>query len=708
MKFIRIISWSFIFVFSFLAATAQQQSPGLSFNTTQDLQQFLSYSKKRVPLISAHRGGPEKGYPENALETFQHSILFQPLIIECDISLSKDSVLLLLHDNRLDRTTTGSGRIGDFIYDELKKLRLKDNNGDSTPFRIPLLDDVLKWGKGKVIFTLDVKRGVPYSKVIEAVRRCKAEACSVIITYNADQAAEVHQLAPDLMISASIQNKEDLARLNDRGVPDNRLVAFVGVSEGSAELYELLHTRGILCILGTMGNLDKQAIARGEKNYYGLIERGADILSTDRPREAGEILKQYRQDNQLNIPVSRNTATEAQDTSQLKVPGRRNSTAQQKKPYVILISADGFRYDYAEKYQASHLLSMARQGVRAESMIPSFPSVTFPNHYTIVTGLYPSHHGLVNNSFYDPAKKTGYSMSNREKVRNGEWYGGTPLWVLAEQQQLLSASMFWVGSEAPVKNVRPTYYYNFNDRMPISDRVQAVKDWLMLPEAERPHFITFYLSETDHAGHRYGPEASETATAVKEVDSAIYQLTEAVRQTGLPVNFIFVADHGMTAVDREHPIRMPRAIDTSRFIIPSSGTTLVLHARNKADIQPVYEALKKEENHFKVYLKSNVPANLHYGAGDDRMNRIGDILLIPDWPYVFSERKPGVGYHGFPPLQVKEMGAVFIAWGPAFKSDYIIPSFENVHVFPLITEILGLKYTEPVDGKKSVLKRILK
>jgi predicted AlkP superfamily pyrophosphatase or phosphodiesterase len=401
-------------------------------------------------------------------------------------------------------------------------------------------------------------------------------------------------------------------------------------------------------------------------------------------------------------------SVDAQDSLQLKVAGRHNSAAQQKKPYVILISADGFRYDYAEKYQAAHLLKMSKQGVHAESMIPSFPSVTFPNHYTIVTGLYPSHHGLVNNSFYDPAKKSGYSMGNKAKVRNGEWYGGTPLWVLAEQQQLLSASMFWVGSEAPVKNVRPTYYYDFNDRMPLNDRIQAVKDWLMLPEAERPHLITFYLSEADHAGHKFGPDAPETAAAVQEVDSVMNELTEAVQQTGLPVNFIFVSDHGMTAVDRDHPIHMPAAIDTSKFIIPSSGTTLVLHAKNKEDIQPVYEALKKEEDHYKVYLKNNVPADLHYSASDDRMNRIGDILLIPDWPYVFSERKPGIGHHGFPPLQVKEMGASFIAWGPAFKSNLTIPSFENVNVYPLIAAILDLHYTEVIDGKKEVLEGILK
>lgn len=398
----------------------------------------------------------------------------------------------------------------------------------------------------------------------------------------------------------------------------------------------------------------------------------------------------------------------SQDTMQLKVEGRKNSKRQQKKPYVILISADGFRYDYAEKYNAAHLQAMAKRGVHAASMLSSFPSVTFPNHYTIVTGLYPSHHGLVNNTFYDAQRDQTYSMGNRDHVRDGSWYGGTPLWVLAEQQQLLSASMFWVGSEADVKKTRPSYYYNFNDRMPAGDRIQAVKDWLTLPEETRPHFITFYLSEVDHAGHKFGPDAPETGAAVKEVDSIMQALTAAVAETKLPVNFIFVSDHGMTAVDREDPTKMPAEIDTAKFVIPSSGTMMVLHAKNKADIQPTYEALKKNEHHFKVYLKENMPGSYHYSATDDETNRIGDILLVPDWPYVFSQRKPGIGHHGFPPLEVKEMGATFIAWGPAFKKNIEIPAFENIHIYPLIAQILGLGYSGKIDGRKEVLNDILK
>lgn len=400
------------------------------------------------------------------------------------------------------------------------------------------------------------------------------------------------------------------------------------------------------------------------------------------------------------------------DTLQHTVPGRRNSPAQQKKPYVILISADGFRHDYAEKYNAEHLQEFGRQGVRAASMIPSFPSVTFPNHYSIATGLYPSHHGLVNNTFYDPAKQATYSMGDKPKVRDGSWYSGTPLWVLAEQQQMVSASLFWVGSEAAVKDTRPSYYYYYSEQLPMGRRIDVVKQWLLLPEDRRPHFITFYLSEPDHSGHKYGPDAPETAQAVKTVDSIIYQLTEAVRTTGLPVNYIFLADHGMTAVDREHPLPIPAAIDTLKFLVPPSwGTMLMVYARDKKDkaaIQALYETLKKQEDHYKVYLKTNMPPELHYSAADDSLGRIADIVLLPEWPQVFSARKPGVGYHGFPPYQVKDMHATFMAWGPAFKSHLAIPSFENIHVYPLITEILGLQQTRAIDGRKEVLEGVLR
>ena len=388
----------------------------------------------------------------------------------------------------------------------------------------------------------------------------------------------------------------------------------------------------------------------------------------------------------------------------------RNNEKQKDKPYVILISVDGFRYDYAEKYQAQHILDLSKQGVRAASLIPGYPSVTFPNHYSIVTGLYPAHHGIVSNHFYDKRSGSYYAMWDKETVLDGSWYGGTPLWVLAEQQEMLAANLMWVGSEADIQGRKASYYYPFNDEMPVLDRIQAVKSWLSLPEDRRPHLMSFYLSDVDHAGHRYGPDAPETRVAVQRVDSIINALTEEVQATGLPINFILVGDHGMTAVDQENPIPLPASLDTSQFKVVSSGTQVELHAKQARDIKAQYVLLKEEAKNkdYDVLLKTEMPAYLHYGISDDYMDRIGDILLLPHWPKVFAEKRPGAGYHGFNPIKVHDMHSIFYAWGPAFKSSVQLPSFENVHVYPLIAEILGLEISQAIDGDADVLLPVLR
>jgi predicted AlkP superfamily pyrophosphatase or phosphodiesterase len=399
------------------------------------------------------------------------------------------------------------------------------------------------------------------------------------------------------------------------------------------------------------------------------------------------------------------------DITQKVIAGRKNSESQQSKPYVILISADGFRYDYADKYQAKTLLKFREQGVAAASLIPSFPSKTFPNHYSIVTGMYPAHHGLINNYFYDPQREEHYTVRDRSKVEDPSWYGGVPLWVLAEQQQLLTASFYWVGSEAPVQGVFPTYYYYYNEKIPFDERVKTVVDWLMLPEERRPHLITFYLPDVDVAGHRFGPDSPETAYAVNELDNQIKQLTEAVAITGLPVNFIFLSDHGMTEIDTENFYSLPAAIDTSQFIVSGGGMVVELHAKDKRFIKDTYKKLVEEANgKYAVYLKKNIPKHLRYGTKDDRYNRVGDILLLTDAPtlFHFSDTKPSPGNHGYDPCKFKDMHAVFYAWGPAFKAGTKIPSFNNVNVYPLITDILGLEYHHEIDGSKKWVKKFFR
>ncbi|RBQ08760.1 glycerophosphodiester phosphodiesterase family protein [Pedobacter miscanthi] len=274
----------------------------IKFNNVAELYQFLKWSpENRFPLISAHRGGPMPGFPENCIETFDNATTYNPVVIEFDIAYSKDSVMVIMHDDQLDRTTTGKGPIGNYTYEELKAFNLKDNDGNETRFKIPTLDSVLSWSKGKVLLTIDLKKGVSCAKVIEKVKQYKVESNSIIITYKADQAKEVHQLAPDLMISASVQKKAELKRLNSLGIPDNRLVAFVGVAAPEKEFYQYLHSKGITTILGTMGNIDKSAVATPAKMvYYHLVNNGADILSGDNLQQASEELDKFRYNKKIS------------------------------------------------------------------------------------------------------------------------------------------------------------------------------------------------------------------------------------------------------------------------------------------------------------------------------------------------------------------------------------------------------------------------
>ena len=397
------------------------------------------------------------------------------------------------------------------------------------------------------------------------------------------------------------------------------------------------------------------------------------------------------------------------DTTQQVISGRQNSPIQIEKPYVILISADGFRNDFFEKYEAINLQALSKKGVRANYMIPSYPSVTFPNHYSIVTGLYPSHHGLVDNGYFDVATGQLYNMGNKKMVAEGKWYGGTPLWVLAEQQKMISASFYWVASEAAIQGIKPTYHYIYNEKISIATRIQAVKEWLSLPEEKRPHLITFYFPDVDHDAHDYGPEDPRVKKSVQFVDSSVNALQAALAPLNLPINYIFVSDHGMTEVDNVNTMGLPAAVDTESFKVPWGDALLHLYAKDTSKIESTYQALKKETN-FSTYKLDETPAYWHYKKSDDWHNRLGDIILVPHLPKVFnlSNRKTSKGKHGFDNY-LPDMRASFIAWGPAFKKDITIEGFENVNVYPLIAHILGLNYdTQKIDGKLKVLKPILK
>ncbi len=259
----------------------------------------------------------------------------------------------------------------------------------------------------------------------------------------------------------------------------------------------------------------------------------------------------------------------------IEVPNPPNTAAQQAKHYIVIVSLDGFRFDYAKKYGAKHLLAIAARGASApDGMIPSFPTLTFPNHYTLVTGLYPEHHGIVSNTFYDPARKERYAYNNPQNSEDGSWYGGTPLWVLAEQQGMRAASFFWVASDADIQGKRPSYYLHYDDKFPDEKRVDQVLAWLRLPPEQRPHFITLYYSNVDYASHKHSPDSQEVADAVKHLDEMIGRLEDGLAALSLPVDLIVVSDHGQIAAQSGWNY-LDQFTDLSHFV-PVGGVVTVL------------------------------------------------------------------------------------------------------------------------------------
>lgn len=381
-----------------------------------------------------------------------------------------------------------------------------------------------------------------------------------------------------------------------------------------------------------------------------------------------------------------------------------NSKKAQEQPYVILVSIDGFRYDYAEKYQAQNLLGFKAS---AKRMDPSFPSKTFPNHYAIATGLYPGNNGLVSNSFFNPEKQEFYKISNRKVVEDASYYKGTPLWVLASQQEMVSASMFWVGSEAPVKGVHPTYYFKYDGRISDSQRVNQTLHWLTLPADVRPHLIMLYFSITDDIGHKYGPNSTQMDSAVKQIDATIGQLMNGLQKVQLPVNVIVTSDHGMIEVNTDSFI-VPEQLFPKGSVI-STSFPIMWYEKDAVKVDSLYAELKKDTTMYSVYLKNEIPKNFHYQEDDPR---IGDLVLMPKPPYsVKHNYKPfesGTSTHGYNSAHCKEMGAIFYATGPGFVDHGQIESLKNVDIYPLVANLLNLNFdSNSINGTAVSTRSIL-
>lgn len=385
------------------------------------------------------------------------------------------------------------------------------------------------------------------------------------------------------------------------------------------------------------------------------------------------------------------------------------------KPTVILISLDGFRYDYIDKFNTPTLKQLARTGVRAEWMIPSFPTKTFPNHYTIATGLYPEHHGIVDNNVWDFGST--FTIGDRTKVQDARWWLGEPIWVTAQEQGQIAASYFFVGSEAPVKGVHPKYWTTYNGKVPPQMRVDKVLSWLDLPVKERPTMITMYFSDTDDAGHEFGPDAEETRYAALNDDEYIARLVKGLTRRGIAdkVNIIVVSDHGMAAVD----VRKVAFIDDYIDVAKDTNRILYTHEINQifpkeGKLDYVYSQLKKMP-FATCWKKGEIPERLHYNDGA----RIAPIVCSTEIGHIVTTHPRYDAYiktipdperprggHGHD-NRYQEMQAVFVAHGPAFKRGYVAKPFSNVEVYNVMCKILGLK-PAPNDGDLRHVKGMLR
>ncbi len=380
-----------------------------------------------------------------------------------------------------------------------------------------------------------------------------------------------------------------------------------------------------------------------------------------------------------------------------------------REQYVIMLSMDGCRWDYPQLANMPNLESIARQGVKMESLQPSFPSKTFPNHYSLATGLYPDHHGIVQNTFYDPEMDAYYQLSDREAVENGDFYDGEPIWVTAEKQGLRTASFFWVGSEAPVQGVQPHTWKRYDHQFPFESRVDSVISWLKLPEAQRPRLITWYFHEPDGVGHKYGPESDEVRAKMEYLDSLLGVFLDELAKLPIAdqVNVIVTADHGMARVSGDKMIYFDDYIQTTWLDTALGSNPIWMFDPKPEFADSVYLGLKQAE-HLQVWKRDSIPARLHYGTHP----RVMELVAAPDlnwsvgWHAAEVDPYSVGGTHGYDPFH-KDMHAIFYAMGPAFKIGYVNPTVENVNIYPLLAEILGLD-PAPTDGKLENINRMLK
>ena len=364
--------------------------------------------------------------------------------------------------------------------------------------------------------------------------------------------------------------------------------------------------------------------------------------------------------------------------------------------YTVIISLDGLRWDYLDTYDVPFMQQLAREGVKAV-MQPSFPSKTFPNHYTLATGLVPDHHGIITNTFWDRERGVEFSLGNKETRSKGYYYGGDPVWLTAKHQGVKTATVFWVGSDVAIQGEHPTYWLDYQtQQIDYPGRVNEIIRRLSLPEDKRPHLVMAYFEEPDRSGHNYGPMNRMTRRAMEDMDLLLSNLWARIQLLPFAdkVNFIVTGDHGMTSVDPKRFVDIDDVLPKHWYERFCNDYPTLIYASAPQYVDSIYNMLQGVD-HIRAWKRGELPAYLNYGTNPN----MGDVVVLPDVGWLFADKpsKKQRGSHGFDHMAA-DMQVGFRAIGPDFKVGYEKPDrFRNVCIYPLLCYLLGVT-PSPNDG----------
>jgi len=392
--------------------------------------------------------------------------------------------------------------------------------------------------------------------------------------------------------------------------------------------------------------------------------------------------------------------------------GAINASGKLDKPYLVLVSIDGFRWDFPDLQDTPAMDRMAASGLKAEALEPAFPTLTFPNHYSIATGLLPASHGIVANEFPHEDGERWYHYKDRSTVQDGQWYLAEPIWVTAEKQGMVSAAYFFVGTEADVAGVRPSHWYAFDAAISGEVRVQQVLGWLSEPPETRPHLITLYFEEVDDYTHWYGPGSPESLEAIQRVDAQLGLLLDGIENLdhGKEIYVLLVSDHGMAGYDSPEPtLVLNRIIDLAGTHSVEGGPYVFIHFE---ETDPGRAKLMRDtiNGHWtcgRALLPTEAPPAWKMESG----GRFPDLLVMANAgcsviTTTQKQKKITPGDHGWPP-EMPEMRGIFYAVGPRIPAGTRTGMVHVTDIYPLMLSILGLPAPHPTDGDPERLPSLL-